>query len=95
MKETKEHIIPCQDRRDLEARRNTLKRAAKKDGVFLRCEGNTLHVKNGNSFTFVIEPSVPEFKDDPVIICGVDLATGKDMTTTRSMAHRAARDMME
>lgn len=49
-------IITCADQRDLEARRNTLKRAAKKDGVFLKCEGNVLHVKSGKTFTFEIAP---------------------------------------
>lgn len=64
MKEKTEHTIPCLDRRDLERRRDGLKSTAIHEKLFLRMDGDTVVLENGNRYTFVVGSSVPEIDDE-------------------------------
>lgn len=49
-----ETIIHCVDQKELEDHRNTYKKKAKERGKFLKCESNTIYLKNGDAVTFEI-----------------------------------------
>jgi hypothetical protein len=50
-----EKVEKCNDQIDLEERRNKAKKAAKEAGTFMRCEGDSVLLKNGDKITFVID----------------------------------------
>lgn len=58
------HEIPCEDRREVEDRRNQFKKMCKVDGTFLKVERDTVILRDGSRYTFVIEPTVPEIDDE-------------------------------
>ena len=62
----KQTVYKCHNQKDLEERRNIAKKGAKKLGSFSRCEGNTVHLKNGDSIRFEIERDIPADVEEPL-----------------------------
>lgn len=58
-------IILCADQREIDEKRNTLKKAKKLSGEFIKCEHNTVFLRNGKTVTFV-EPDEAAFDDEPM-----------------------------